>query len=168
MRTNSKNSIDFSNKSFNRSFNKKLSVKSGCSSDSDSLIEVTNMMGERNSNFLRKSAKKKSLFNKKEIQKDTENCEDLEKFIDSLGMELYEYICSQKGSRYYFFKYRVMQKYLNKILPDDLDLIVNKLGNNIPKLMIDLYGNYFCQKMIQCCSAEQRTNVLRFVTIHLI
>jgi hypothetical protein len=57
-----------------------------------------------------------------------------------------------------------MQKYLNKILPDDLDLIVNKLGNNIPKLMIDLYGNYFCQKMIQCCSAEQRTNVLRYVS----
>jgi hypothetical protein len=59
-----------------------------------------------------------------------------------------------------------MQKYLNKILPDDLNLIISRLGHNIPKLMIDLYGNYFCQKMIQCCSAEQRTQVISFVTIY--
>jgi hypothetical protein len=93
------NSIDLTHKGFNRSFNKKMSNKSGASSDSDSLVDgFSNLMGEQKSKFMRKSEKKKSLFNKKE-HVDPDNCEDLEKFIDNLGMELYEYICSQKGSR---------------------------------------------------------------------
>ena len=27
---------------------------------------------------------------------------------------------------------------------------------NFPELMKDIYGNYFCQKLIQCCSSEQK------------
>jgi hypothetical protein len=101
---------DPSNK-FIRSFDKKLSVKSFHSSDSDgSLYDMncyinTSGSGLSNNcqeNNKRKPEKKKSLFNRKESgnsQFNPEKYESLEKFIDELGMELHHYICSQKGSR---------------------------------------------------------------------
>lgn len=58
-----------------------------------------------------------------------------------------------------------MQKFLNKITPEDLNLFILKLGNEFPALMMDIYGNYFCQKMIQCCSVEQRIDILNYVTL---
>lgn len=61
-----------------------------------------------------------------------------------------------------------MQKFLNKINPDNLNVLINKLGSNIPQLMTDVYGNYFCQKMIQSCSVEQRIVVLNYVRKPLI
>jgi hypothetical protein len=56
------------------------------------------------SNFTKKrkinNGKKTSLFNNKEkIQMKEESDEDLKTFIENLDVELYEYICSQKGSR---------------------------------------------------------------------
>ena len=56
-----------------------------------------------------------------------------------------------------------MQKYLNKISPEQINYVINRLNTNIPKLMVDIYGNYFCQKLIQCCSSEQRLKILIFV-----
>jgi hypothetical protein len=57
----------------------------------------------------------------------------------------------------------VLQKFLNKISPENLELLIENLNHNTPKLMIDLYGNYFCQKLIQSCSAEQRISILNYV-----
>jgi hypothetical protein len=56
-----------------------------------------------------------------------------------------------------------MQKYLNKIVPEDLNLLIQKLGTDFSSLMTDVYGNYFCQKMIQSCSVEQRIDILNYV-----
>lgn len=61
-----------------------------------------------------------------------------------------------------------MQKFLNKITPENLNYLINRLGDNTAKLMIDTYGNYFCQKLIQSCSAEQRIDILNNVTFFLI
>lgn len=58
-----------------------------------------------------------------------------------------------------------MQKFLNKITPEDLDYFINALGYNLPLLMTDVYGNYFCQKLFQSCSAEQRISILNYVNI---
>ena len=60
---------------------------------------------------------------------------------------------------------RNLQKLLNKIQPEGLDSILDKLKFNFPELMIDTYGNYFCQKLIQSCSAEQRMFILRHVGV---
>jgi len=54
-----------------------------------------------------------------------------------------------------------MQKLLNRITPDELDLILNEIGDFLPELMIDGYSNYFCQKLAQCCSSEQRIIFLK-------
>jgi hypothetical protein len=56
-----------------------------------------------------------------------------------------------------------LQKLLNDIDPAELDIILENLKNNFKDLMIDTYGNYFCQKLIQCCSSEQRMFILENV-----
>ncbi len=60
-------------------------------------------------------------------------------------------------------QFRVMQKFLNKITPENLNFFVNALGNKISMIMTDLYGNYFCQKLFQSCSADQRITLLNYV-----
>jgi hypothetical protein len=85
-----------------------------------------------------------------------EDFDDIQHLLNSINCELWVYSRTQKGSRN-------LQKLLNKIQPDDLDIILEKIKNNFYDLMIDIYGNYFCQKLIQCCSAEQRMFILRHV-----
>ncbi len=97
-----------------------------------------------------------------------EDFADLQELMNSITGELWDYAKSQKGSRYLlliliFFK-RNLQKLLNKIQPEGLDSILDKLKYNFPELMIDTYGNYFCQKLIQSCSSDQRMFILRHVT----
>ncbi len=59
-----------------------------------------------------------------------------------------------------------MQKFLNKITPESLNYFLNKLGSRIAGLMTDVYGNYFCQKLVQSCSAEQRVLILNYVIFY--
>jgi len=54
-----------------------------------------------------------------------------------------------------------MQKLLNKISPEEFDVILKELGDYLPELMVDPYSNYFCQKLAQCCSSEQRKFFLK-------
>ena len=56
-----------------------------------------------------------------------------------------------------------MQKFLNKITPEKLNNFINKIGYKIHSLMVDLYGNYFCQKLVQSFSSDQRIMILNYV-----
>jgi hypothetical protein len=111
---------------------------------------VNNIKNKQNKN----AKKKHSLFIEKKAEEEEED--DIKIFLDNFQGDMNEYICNQKGSR-------VMQKFLNKITPENLNMLIFRIGKNISRLMIDLYGNYFCQKLIQSCSAEQRICVLNFV-----
>jgi hypothetical protein len=83
---------------------------------------------------------------------------DLQELISSINMPLWEYAKTQRGSR-------SLQKLLNKIEPGGLDKILEKLKFNFPELMVDTYGNYFCQKLIQSSSSDQRMFILRHVLL---
>jgi hypothetical protein len=61
-----------------------------------------------------------------------------------------------------------MQKFINRASPDVLDDLMCLLKGKFSRLLMDTYGNYFCQKLIQTCTAEQRTILLKDVTITLI
>lgn len=100
----------------------------------------------------KKNKKKSSLF-QNETNKQENDLKDFQRFCDGLKCELPEYICGQIGSR-------IMQKYLNKFPPEILTLLIIKIGNGFNKIMIDVYGNYFCKKLFQICSKEQRILVL--------
>ena len=85
-----------------------------------------------------------------------EDYSDVYEILACLDTNLADYIRTQKGSRN-------MQKLLNKITPDKLDIILKEIGDSLPELMVDPYSNYFCQKLAQCCSSEQRIFFLRKV-----
>ena len=90
-----------------------------------------------------------------------EEYSDLYEILDCLeSTKLSDYIRTQKGSRN-------MQKLLNKITPDELDIILKEIGDFLPELMVDPYSNYLCQKLAQCCSSEQRIFFLKKVNLFL-
>ena len=64
--------------------------------------------------------------------------------------------CSQNGSRY-------LQKELNKADPAFIEFLLEDIEINLSKIMVDRYGNYFCQKMLSCCSQKQLIKVLNLI-----
>jgi hypothetical protein len=101
--------------------------------------------------------KKTSLFVNNDFDKG-DDFENLDKLIESLNGSLWDYAKTQRGSRN-------LQKLLNDIQPSEIDKVLEICKNNFYDLMTNVYGNYFCQKLIQCCSSEQRIFILRSVNI---
>ena len=84
-------------------------------------------------------------------------------FIENLNSPLDEFICSQAGSR-------MLQNNLNNFSYQIIDLLIKKIKTYFPKLMCDIYGNYFCQKLYIKSSLKQRLLILdsikdSFITI---
>lgn len=98
----------------------------------------------------RGSPKKKSCFYKQD--------EEFPTFDDLISgmnpqVDLPRFIKTQKGSR-------TLQQILNKMQPEKVDELLYIIRNHFADLMTDSYGNYFCQKLIQCCSSDQRIFIL--------
>ena len=74
-------------------------------------------------------------------------------FIENLNSPLDEFICSQTGSR-------MLQNNLNNFSHQIIDLLIKKIKIYFPKLMCDVYGNYFCQKLYIKSSLKQRLLIL--------
>lgn len=85
------------------------------------------------------------------------NFKDLNDLLNING-RLDEYAKSQKGSR-------SIQKLIEKLNNEDLNTLIFKLDSSFPALMMDIYGNYLCQKIIQHATSEQRCIILKSVTI---
>jgi hypothetical protein len=103
----------------------------------------------------------KSLFKDKNDNSSEEIC--LSDFLANERFDWSGFIRNQKGSR-------IMQKELNKITPENLELLIWRLCPFMTEIMVDTYGNYFSQRLIQCCSPQQRLEILKstvkdFVTI---
>lgn len=79
-----------------------------------------------------------------------------ENFVERIGGDLIPFIKTQRGSR-------LMQKFLNKVSAESVDRILDQLSPNLKEIMVDGYGNYFIQRLTQCCSTEQRVLVLGYV-----
>ena len=101
----------------------------------------------------------KSLF-KEKIDSMNEEI-NLAEILANQSFDLPEFIKTQRGSR-------IMQKELNCISPENLVSLLHRLCPSLTGIMIDTYGNYFSQKLIQCCSPQQRLLILKSVIIILI
>ena len=66
------------------------------------------------------------------------------------------------------FLIRTMQKFINRVSPDVLDELMNLLKGKFAALLTDTYGNYFCQKLIQTATAEQRLFLLNDVKFFIL
>ena len=56
-----------------------------------------------------------------------------------------------------------MQKFLNKLSHERIDLFLQKISTNLKLIMTDNYGNYLIQKLIHCCTNQQRIMILENV-----
>eukprot|EP00347_Sterkiella_histriomuscorum_P024490 403330933 len=91
--------------------------------------------------------------NKSKIE--TSSQQDLE--IPHLN-NMYEYLISQKGSRH-------MQLYIKKETnQEQINKIIDRIQNDCGKLMIDKYGNYFCQNLLRTVSPENRLKIITFLS----
>lgn len=84
------------------------------------------------------------------------NIRDFKLFCDGLKCSLSDYICSQTGSR-------IMQKYLNHFPSFIITNLIEMIYMNFEKIMCDIYGNYFCQKLYATSSIEQRRMILNSI-----
>jgi hypothetical protein len=65
-------------------------------------------------------------------------------------------IYNQSGSRF-------LQKFLTKANKEIIEFFLNEIDPTLNKLMMDKYGNYFCQELLHSCSGYQRLHILEKV-----
>jgi len=63
-------------------------------------------------------------------------------------------IYNQSGSRF-------LQKFLTKANKEIIEFFLNEIESSINQLMMDKYGNYFCQELLHSCSGHQRLHILQ-------
>jgi hypothetical protein len=121
-----------------------------------SLKDMENQNNLKNKSMLffdkKKNNKKKNSLFQNETNKE-KDIRDFKRFCDGLKSPLQDYICSQIGSR-------IMQKYLNRFPPFIITNLIEKINIYFEKIMCDIYGNYFCQKLYSISSIEQRRMIL--------
>ena len=58
-----------------------------------------------------------------------------------------------------------MQLYIKKETnQDQINKIIDRIQNDCGKLMIDKYGNYFCQNLLRTVSPENRLKIITFLS----
>ena len=78
-----------------------------------------------------------------ELQINNKNLDDFIRYINSLPMPLVNFLCTQRGIL-------EIQKKLDKLSNEYKVLLVNLLGKQgLPKIMNNIYGNYFFQELIK-------------------
>lgn len=60
---------------------------------------------------------------------------------------------TQQGSKY-------LQRVMTRASPDIVEFIIKESIHDLKYLMTDQYGNYFCQKLLQSSSSQQRCLIL--------
>ena len=105
---------------------------------------------------------KKSYFNimkkKKNNSDSIEQYElkEFENYIDNLPFPLIDYLRTQKGAK-------ELQKNILKSPQECKTILIKKLNKNLHLLMIDIYGNYFCQDIIKGSNQNQIILILKYI-----
>jgi len=142
-----KNSIQIRNNINNSVNNMNSSIKGNNLNSKNTLSNLNN-----NNNFT------SSAYNQVNNQFEILDDEKFDNFIERIGDNLKFLIKNQKGSR-------SMQKFLDKIYPEHVNLLLLRISSDLKEIMMDPYGNYFIQKLIQCSSSNQRMTILNTVKI---
>lgn len=80
----------------------------------------------------------------------SETSEKLELLKGQLDILIY----NQSGSRF-------LQKLLTKANKEVIEFFLDEIDSKVNKLMMDKYGNYFCQELLLSCSGTQRLEILK-------
>lgn len=136
---------------FIENINKSLFIKSE-NNPNDSFIE-TNKFDSKNFSDLNSQ---NQMYLERKTQYEIKDGESFESFIIRIGRNLKNLIKDQKGSR-------SMQNFLDKIYPEHVNILLNQIKSDMKEIMMDPYGNYFIQKLIQCSSLNQRNLIFDIV-----
>jgi len=112
-----------------------------------------------NKNNIKKSKKNnptKNYNNKKKLNTYNNEIINIKIFIENLNTPLDNFICSQTGSR-------MLQNNLDNFSKQIIDALIDKIKSSFQKLMSDVYGNYFCQKLYNLSNFEQRLLILESI-----
>ena len=82
--------------------------------------------------------------------------EEFNFYLQNLPSDVTSYLCSQKGAR---DMHKTLQKYSFHIKT----LLLSKIGNHLPKIMCDIYGNYFCQLFIHDSQQDLIVTILQTI-----
>ena len=81
---------------------------------------------------------------------------DVESKMKLLKEKVVLLACTQSGSRH-------LQKEIAKADSSFVEFMLKDIGRKLSVIMVDRYGNYFCQKLLQNCTINQRSNVLQLI-----
>lgn len=70
---------------------------------------------------------------------------------------IYEIAKDQQGCRF-------LQRMFDEGTPEDVQVIFNEIIDHIVELMVNPFGNYLMQKLLEVCTEEQRMKILLVVT----
>ena len=83
--------------------------------------------------------------------------EEFQNFLSTRKTSVVEYLCTQRGAK-------EIEKTLKKSPNECITILVNNINVYLTKVMTDVYGNYFCQKIIQASTPNQITLMLNFIS----
>ncbi|CAH8377219.1 unnamed protein product [Eruca vesicaria subsp. sativa] len=96
--------------------------------------------------------------------------EDLVMSLNNLTLQppKYNSLAETKGKIYYMARTqhgcRFLQRKFAERDVNDIEMIFNEIIDYITELMIDPFGNYLVQKLIEVCSQEQRMQIVHSIT----
>ena len=99
---------------------------------------------------------KKSQNQKYEINVEKYEIEEFQTYLNSLNVNLSDFLCSQKGVR-------EIQKYINKSPNECKAILIKSLNYDLSKVMMDVYGNYFCQDLIKKSNQNQIDLIINYI-----
>ncbi|KAL2149393.1 hypothetical protein VTH82DRAFT_8044 [Thermothelomyces myriococcoides] len=74
--------------------------------------------------------------------------------LEQVGGTIYSLCKDQHGCRY-------LQKQLENRIPEQIHMIWLETNQHVVELMTDPFGNYLCQKLLEYCSDEERTVLIK-------
>ena len=134
-----KNLIFDEEKNENKKKNNKITNISNKKNSSDSYINI-----------------RKTQSQKYEINIEKYEIEEFKSYLNSLITNLSDFLCTQKGVR-------EVQKYINKCPNECKTILINSLNFDLPKVMMDVYGNYFCQDLIKKSNQNQINLIINYI-----
>jgi len=57
-----------------------------------------------------------------------------------------------------------LQKMFDEGTPEDVQVIFNEIIDHVVELMVNPFGNYLMQKLLDVCNEEQRMQILLIIT----
>lgn len=73
--------------------------------------------------------------------------------LESFQGQIYSLCKDQHGCRY-------LQKKLEERIPEQVHMIWAETNDHVTELMMDPFGNYLCQKLLEFCNDDERTRLI--------